>query len=232
MSIKQDDTIFQQLDLGTGSPTSIPMETIKVKIMEGALIQNFAKAFVNEGYRKAPLKAKQVALTSDEMVSYCNYLLWQRVKAVNNDCPDWRKLKLLWIPSFVQYVMSTVGIFVNRQYGLTVVPDADAPQINGADMTFENALVISEKIAAFESDLQMVKDAMPRGVDGDPDVMSTALIANCIRSMRVVGHVSATYVVAFLNLKLEQESLFKALYRVQYDDLSFIASALTSEKIV
>lgn len=220
-------TNFQDLDLGTGSPTSVPMEVVEVTISEGDLLDNFAKAFVAEAERKAPLKFDRVGLTVNEVTSYCTYLLSQRVMSVNDHCRDWRKLKNLWIPSFVQYVMSQIGKVVVRQFGLTFMPVMDQ-----STMTFDDALAISEKIAYFEDDLQMVRDAMPRGVDGNIDVMSTALIAGYIRSTRVVEHVSSTYAAAFLNLKLKQESAFQALYRVQYDDIQYITSALTASRVV
>jgi hypothetical protein len=99
-----------------------------------------------------------------------------------------------------------------------------------SEMTFEEAVEISNKIGAFEDDLQIVYDAMPRSEMGNEDVMSTALIAGYVRSLKVVEHVSSTYVAAFLDMKLKQEVAFQALYRIQYDDLNFIATAFRSAK--
>lgn len=224
---KSEASIFQSLDLGTGSPTSVPMEIVEVQISSSDLLSNFARAFVSEAERKAPLKADRVKLSVEEVERYCGYLLFQRVASVKDECREWRKLKNLWIPSFVQYVMSQVGRVIVRQYGLTFMPTMER-----VEMSFEEALAISEKIAAFESELQMVHDAMPRGPEGNLDVMSTALIAGYMRSTHVVEHVSATYAAAFLNLKLKQESAFAALYRVQYDDINYITSALVSSRVV
>jgi hypothetical protein len=99
-----------------------------------------------------------------------------------------------------------------------------------SDMTLERAYQISEKIGSFERDLQIVRDAMPRSMDGNPDVMSSALIAGYVRSYKPVGHPAATYVTAFSNMKLRQEMALSALYRIQYDDVSFIQMALTTQK--
>jgi hypothetical protein len=97
-------------------------------------------------------------------------------------------------------------------------------------MSFEEALVISEKIGSFQDDLQIVKDAMPRSIEGDVDVMSTALIADYVRALKPVEHVASTYVTAFLGMRLKEEAAMGALYRVQYDDVAFIASALLTQK--
>lgn len=227
MEEKVSSIDFTSLDLGTGSPTAVDMQVIPVVISANALLTNFARAFVQEAQRKSPLRADKVGLTVEDVDVYCQYLLFKRVQSVNDECKDWRKLKLLYIPSFVQFAMSQVGKVVIRQYGLTLVPSMEQ-----ADLTFEQALVTSEKIAAFEDCLQMVKDAMPRGPEGDVDLMSTALIANSVRSMRVVQHVATTYLTAFLNLKIQENQAYAALYRVKYDDLTFITTALCSQKIV
>lgn len=226
-------TSFDELDLGTGSPTSVSMETIDVQISGSALLTNFAKAFVQEAQRKSPLRFQVQPLTAEEVDDYCQYLLYQRVLSVKQECPHWRKLKVLFIPSFVQYNMSLVGKVVLRQFGLTLQPTMEPiTKTDGSIYSYDDALIISEKIAAFEDCLQMVQDAMPRGIDGDVDVMSTALISGYVRSMHVVKHLASTYVAAFMNLTLQKEAAFSALYRVQYDDINFITSALCSQKIV
>lgn len=220
------DNNFQNLDLGTGQPTSVPMETVDVQISSQLLVKNYAIAFVREAYRVAPLRAEQVALTSEEVVNYVDYLFTKRVECVDDNCKDWRKLKNLAIPSYVQYILSQVGTVVVRDYGLKLHPVVQTP----STMTFEDALVISDKIRAFENDLQVVVDAMPREKTGNIDVMSCALIDGYVRSFRKAEHVSSTYAAAFANMKLVQESAFNALYRVQYDDLEFIAAALAMQK--
>lgn len=227
MENKVSSIDFTSLDLGTGSPTSVDMETITVKLSGSTLLTNFAKAFVQEALRKSPLRAEKVNLEVEEVDKYCQYLLYQRVLSVKDECKDWRKLKLLYIPSFVQYAMSQVGRVVLRQYGLTLLPEME-----DVDMTYDEALAVSEKIAAFEDTLQMVKDAMPRGPEGDEELMSTALIADSVRSMRVVQHPVTTYVTAFLNLKIQEIQAFSVLYRIKYDDVNFITTALCSQRIV
>lgn len=216
---------FTSLDLGSAKPISVPMETIEVKV-EGDLFGNYAIAFVKEAYRKNPLRAEQVKLTAEEVDAYSRFLLTKRIESVNGTCADFRKLKALYIPAWIQYNLAMIGRVVIRDRGITLVPVEES----ASKMTLEEAIKVSEKIGMFEDDLQIVQDAMPRTEDGDLDVMSTALIAGYMRSLNPVKHVASTYAAAFMGLKLKEEVAFAALYRVQYDDIAYIASALTTQR--
>jgi hypothetical protein len=222
----REQTSFTSIDLGTPKPTAVPQETIEVDITTEQFLGDFAKAFVAEAARVNPLRSEQVKLTREEVTNYCDFLLDQRVKCIDNECELWRKLKSLYIPSFIQYALSLIGECRLRDRGLLIRPI----KTKQSTMTFEEALSVSEKIGSFIDDLQIVQDAMPRSTEGDKDVMTSALIAGYVVSMQPVDHVISTYMVAFLGLKLKEEMAFKVLYRVQYDDLDFIASALLTEK--
>jgi hypothetical protein len=217
---------FQSLDLGTGAPISVPMEEIKVEVTADDMVTDYAKAFVKETYRVSPLRAEQVKLTEEEMVAYAKFLLVKRIECVEDNCKDWRRLKCLYIPVFLQYALRMIGKVVIRKRGLTLIPD----MTDRETITLEEAVRISDKVGAFEDELQLVQDAMPREVNGDINVMSTALIAGYFRSMVEVEHVSDTYISAFLGMKLAEEQAFAVLYRVQYDDIDFIRTALTLNK--
>lgn len=218
---------FEELNLGTVQPTSVPSEVVEVQVGLDSLIGDYGKAFVNEAYRVNPLKAEQVQLTAEEMVNYANFLLDRRIKTVNLDCPDFRKLKALYIPSYLQYAISMIGRVDIRDKGLIMMPVL-APKTK--IISFEEAVAISEKIGSFEHDLQIVQNAMPRDIHGNKDVMSSAMVAGYIRALEKVEHVSSTYLAAFLGMQLKKEMAFQILYRVQYDDVAFIASVLTTQK--
>lgn len=222
---KNNVASFQTLDLGSAKPVSVPLETIEVEISNDNLLGDYAKAFVAEAYRVNPLRAEQINLTPDEVAKYSHYLLTKRVECVNDECRDFRKLKSLYIPAWIQYNLSMIGEVYVRDKGLKLVP-----VVTPSNMTYDEALSISTKIGMLEDDLQIVQDAMPRDRRGDLDVMSTALIAGYIRSIDKVEHVASTYVSAFLGFKLREEAAFKTLYRVQYDDIQFIAAALTTQR--
>jgi hypothetical protein len=218
---------FTNLDIGgQNNPISVEMETIEVQLTADEMVTDYAKAFVREAHRVNPLRAEQVKLTEDEMVAYAKFLLVKRLECVNNDCKDWRSLKLCYIPVFLQYALRMVGKVILREQGLTLMPVMEDTKT----ITLKQALEISEKVGAFERDLQVVQDAMPRDITGDQSVMSTALIAGYVRALRKVDHVSDTYVSAFLGFKLKEEAAFRVLYRVQYDDIQFIYSALTASR--
>lgn len=218
---------FNSMNLGSGQPISVPLETIEVLISAENLLGDYARAFVKEAYRVNPLRAEQVGLTSEEVAKYSHYLLVQRVANIHDECSVFRKLKCLYIPVWIQYNLSMIGEVTIRDKGLRLVPVMEQTT---PTLSFEEALAISEKIGMFEDDLQIVQDAMPRSNAGDKDVMSTALIAGYVRSLEKVEHVSSTYVTTFLGMKLKEEMAFKILYRVQYDDAAFIASAITTQR--
>jgi len=215
-------TDFMTMELGATQPTSVPMEIIEVKVSVGGLVSNFAKAFVSEAMRRAPLKAPQVNLTADELTVYCEYLLTKRIEVVNNECRDFSKLRILAIPVFIQHCLSMVGRVIKREFGITLHPVMESP----CNLSFEEAVLTSNKIRAFEDELHVVIDALPRKVEGDEDVMSTALIAGYVRAIRKVDHIASTYVSAFMNFQLQKEAAFSALYRIQYDDIEYITQAL------
>lgn len=222
-----DTTAFKTLNLTGVKPVSVPVETIHVEISSQNLLGNYAKAFVAEAYRVAPLRAEQVLLTEEELQSYCEYLLYQRVLCASNECKEFRKLKVLYIPVWIQYNLAMIGQVDLRERGLCLIPVMEKPE-----MTFEQALKVSEKIGSFERDLQIVQDAMPRDYHGDTDVMSTAMIAGYVRALDEVEHVSSTYVTTFLGMKLREEAAMSVLYRIQYDDVGYIANVLTTEKSI
>jgi hypothetical protein len=216
---------FATLDLGSAKPISVPMETIEVVVTAEDMVQDYADAFVKEAIRKNPLRAEQVNLTTQEMRDYAKFLLVKRIECVHGECGDWRRLKSLWIPVFLQYSLRMIGEVKITDRGLRIMPIVENDEI----ISLEEALQISNKIAYFESDLNMVQDAMPRDNSGDESVMSTALIAGYVRSMEEVSHASDTYVSAFLGMKIKEEQAFSVLYRVQYDDVQFIRAVLTSD---
>lgn len=225
-----ESTNYEGMIIGASKPTAVPTEVIKVQISPTQLLGDYAKAFVTEAKRKNPLTYNVVELTVDEMIEYVKYLLAKRVECVENRCNDFRLLKVLYIPSYIQYILSQIGEYFNREIGIKLMPTIDTKEAKKI-INYERALEISDKIRAFEDDLQMVKDAMPRDTQGNADVMSCALIADYVRAQHKVEHVASTYVAAFAGFKLEEELAFRVLYRIQYDDIAFITNALLQEKL-
>lgn len=219
---------FNSLELGVTKPIAVKQETIYVEISSDNLLVDYGKAFVKEAIRKNPELMTQVNLTEEEVANYCEYLLAQRISFLNDECKDWRKLKALYIPSYIQYVLSMVGEVNIRELGLLIKPSME-PKLQ---LTFDEALAISDKISFFVDDLQIVKDAMPRSTDGNVDVMSCALINGYVRALQQIQHPASTYVAAFMGMKLKEETAFQVLYRRQYDDVALIQTTLLREKSI
>lgn len=219
---------YTNLDLTGVKPTSVKLDTIYVKVQPEVMVDDYATAFVKECQRINPRRFEQAPISDEEMKKYCRYLLSQRIACIEDSCKDWRMLKNLYIPVFIQYAMSLVGVVDIKDKGLRLVPVMEEDE----SMTLEEALDLSDRIGLFEHDVQVRKDAMPRSKDGDLDTMSCALIAGYIRSISAVDHPVATYVAAFMGFELQKEQAFQVLYRVQYDDLEFIRAALTHNHVV
>jgi len=212
---------FQNLDLGSGKPTALKMEKVEIQVSADNLLGDYAKAFVSKCQHENTLRAGSVGLTPEEVMKYCEYLVFRRVQYVNGSVDGYGRLKSLAIPAFIQYCLENIGVVRIVDKGLYMVPVYKAKDI----ISFEEALAISDKIAQFEDETPILFDAMPRDQFGDPNVMTTALIADYVRGMEKSPPVTS-YIVAFLGLKLVKENVYSSLFRVVYDDMEFIRSAL------
>jgi len=223
---------FQNLDFTGVKPTSVPMDTIEVHIDPATMIDDYAIAFVNELSRCDPRRFEQAPVSKEEMIKYCRYILRQRIACVNDACKDWRAIKNLWIPVFIQYAISLVGIVQITERGLTLKPVIDDLPEGEAEFTTKEALELSGRIGLYEKSVQIRLDAMPRDKRGDRDTMSCALIAGYVQSLDEVSHPVATYIAAFLGFTIKKESAFSVLYRLRYDDLEFIRAAMLNSRVV
>lgn len=223
---------FSTLDFTGVKPTSVPMQTVEVQIDPATMIDDYAKAFVSEVRRCDPRRFEQVQITEDEMVKYCRYILKQRIACIDDKCADWRAIKNLYIPVFIQYAISLIGVVQIYDRGLTLKPVMCDPKEGETEMTLNEALELSGRIGYFEKSVQVRLDAMPRDKRGDRDTMSCALIAGYVRSLTPVEHPVATYIAAFMGFTIKKESAFQVMYRLQYDDLEFIRSAMMNSRVV
>lgn len=214
---------YLNMDLGSSKGISIPMETIAVTISTEYLLGDYVKGFISEIDMRTPLRGQQIALTEAELMEYLGYLLTVRCQYVRGEKVPWQELKLLWIPSFMQFVLSLIGEVEDREFGIKVVPFMDKE----SKLTLQKAITISEKLAVLQDDFDLVKDALPRTPVGNQSVMSSAVIGEYVRAYRKVEHPIYTYVAALLNMKLKEETALQSLYRFQYDDINFIHAALT-----
>lgn len=218
---------FRSLDFGSVA-NPVAQQDITVVVDPDVMVTDYGRAFFHECERINPQMVERVGLTEEECAKYCVYILAKRIQSIAGECADWRQLKNLWIPSFVQYAISMIGKVNLRDMGLTITPTLK----EGVDIiTFAEALATSTKISYFENCVNIVLDAMPRDDKGDASVMGTAIIAGYVRAIKKVDHIADTYIATFLGFKIKEEMTMGVLYRTQYDDVNYIVSALTARRL-
>lgn len=219
---------YQSLEWATQPGAPLPMEKVEVQVSVASLALGYVHAFVNNLDNKAPQLQDKIQLSEDELEEYLNYLLTCRCDQVAGTLTGFGKLKSLAIPDFMQYILSSIGEYRNRKYAIDVIP---VPQ-KRSTMTFEEAKIISNKLLEFEDVTYISVAAFPPSTVGSEEVMSSAIIASCIRSMKHDLSPLGEYAVAFANLSLSKETAFSALYRTQYDDLGTIQTMCNFKQMV
>lgn len=216
---------FANLDFGTKVST-VALDEVIVIIDPTAMIGDFAQAYADELFRRNPMRAEAVACSKEELFSYFQALIAIRVESVNGTCRNWREVKQLYIPSWIEAVISKIGKVVDVERGILFKPTFSF------SYEMDQLFATSTKLASFLADgVTMHKDAFPRDNEGDKDVMMMAIIEKFIMSISVT-HPFASYVAAFLGLKLRQEEALKVLYRVRYDDFNFVKAMLLQEESI
>lgn len=217
---------FQNLNFGT-TPTTSEFDEIHVQIDSNVMIGDYATAYYRELSRRNPARLEATGLTEEDLLEYFCGILAIRVQSLNGQCKVWRQAKQLNVPSWIQFVISQIGVIRDVDRGLVITPTFEF------DVNIEKMLTISSELGIFTSDgVVMHRDAFPRGMEGDVDVMSMALINGYIKSMSKLAHPIASYVSAFIGAKVVEEATFKMLYRIRYDDVRFIRDMLLHEEKV
>lgn len=205
------------MDLASMGAKHVPVPMRKITVKVGtANLDGFNQAFIREANRKNPLKAKEVNLTADELARYEQFLLDCRVRLVNDTCRNFRQIKRLAMPSFVERILSDVGRVTLRNQAIDIWPVADS-----SDMTIEEAFAISDKIEAFMDDLAVVVGAMPAQPEGNVETMTVVLIQDYVVGMGDTEDPLVEYIVYALGSVL-QEKEFENLYFLRYDDVRTI----------
>lgn len=222
----------------------ITTEVIDVKVGADSMLRAYGEAVIAEAQRTNPTLFNVEPITIEEIMEYAQFLLQARVDLVNAK-PGVRvhQFKQLWIPVFIQHVLSAIGIVDYYKIGLRVRPIVDVVEpassqtesvedssTNSQDQqpdtssayTLKSAEAFSWKLSKYRDGLQMVQNAMPRDFKGDPDVMSCAVINDYVRSLKQDTHPASAYVAAFAGFQLVEQTSLAALYRIQYDDTNFI----------
>jgi hypothetical protein len=212
------------LDFGTVISTSAALQTIEVEIDPELIMKDYARVFTANLQRVNHDKFLDSGITQEKVFDYFKGILKIRVESVQNNCPNWRKAKALYIPAWVQFAISRVGEYIDRKRGLKFVPVYEE-QYDLSSM-LEFSITLSSWV---EDGIDMFKDAFPRDREGDPDTMSLAVIDNYVKGINQVPSINS-YIAAFLGFKLKSDNNFAMLYRIRYDDVDFISSSLLNTR--
>lgn len=198
-------------------------EKVVVEITNDNITRPYVRGFISEMYRMNAVHAKAVGLTEDELTDYINYIVSERCAFINGDYRARSRNKTMWIPDFVQYVIAMLGRVEKRELGLTLIP-----VYVGETISQSEAQAISDKIALLQDYMSVSRNSFPLDEAGDPEVMTTVLMSNTVVAMTPLSHPVHQLVTSFLGMRLKEEAAHGLLYRVQYDDLEYLASVLAS----
>lgn len=243
--------LFSGIDYGTRVTTSA-YDKVEVKVDPKFMVGDFGLAYARDCERRNPLKfaklmvnlpsdvtsrkslpkeqdpsqVKQMNLDSKLISMYFEQIIRFRIKSVNDETIPWRQMKQLVMPAWIQFVISMVGKFYDKDNGLLFIPTLSGEDV----LTIDEMLQISLTIESFTTDgKHFFKDAFPREKEGDKDVMSMAILKNVVTGSTSVGAPIMSYVTGFLGMKLAEEASYKARYRIQYDDVEFVRSMLMND---
>lgn len=238
----QSQSQFENLNLNTVVTTST-YQNIEVQIDPDFMMKDYGKAVVKDLKRRNPerFRAIEEQIAEDElfrefegelsfaslMEAYCSDLAKIRVQSVNDECTVWREAKSLAIPPYIQFALSQIGTVRDLDAGRKYVPYVDSPELT---LSVKQLMAVTDYLRAFTSDgIVLLYDAFPRQKEGDKDAMSYAIIDGYVKGQQKTSNPAKSYVAAFLGMKLKQESDFKCLYSVQYDNAEYVKDRLIEE---
>lgn len=223
-----------QIDYGTKLSTS-ELDIIQVSIDPKIILNDYAKATLVEMQRMNPEKFATLNLTHEALQSYFSYLVKKRVESVRGELKEWRQIRNLFMPAWVQFAISCVGEVIVQEFGLKFVPIMDSSVtilgLSTDDFTLQDAFIVSDILRSFKVDgLSVLDDGFPRSREGQKDTMTLSLIGGYVKGIWPVSHPIFTYVAAFLGLKILESQTFDNLYRCRYDEVNFISTMLLHDE--
>lgn len=230
---------FTKLVLGTPASTPLPTQVVVVTIGDNRFINKYVNALWGKIVDEASLMRKDLSLLADDEFADCpltkenlhDYLLFlldRRIAFVNQECREWFRTKALYIPDYWQFLLSCIGEVDVRSQGIRLKPKTR----EASKMSMDQALIFSEQLSQFKEFIYMEKTAFPKSIEGDVEVMSSALIADQVRSMNHDVPPLHQFVVGCADFKLERESAFAMLYRVRYADTDTLLHSVSFRDFV
>lgn len=234
-----DMSVLEKLNFGfTYKP--VDYQVVEVEIHPDFMVADWGEAYAADLERRNPLKFKSSSylfngekkqLTAQVITNYMAQLIIYRVDDVNNKLKGlYHLVKQLGIPTWIQYVISSIGNADDWDRGLHFVPVLPQSVVM---MDINEMLAISHVLRSFTSDGKpFFTNAWPKTKDGDKDVMSYAVVDGFVSGNDKSALPIKTYVAGFLGAKLRQEITFKMLYRMNYDEVAQLRAMLITNDTI
>lgn len=125
-------------------------------------------------------------------------------------------------PFWIEHVVAQVGIAVDYDYGLKFVPQLLLTEEVNLHLDRDKIIAIHHLLGAYEEyGLALVTNVLPKGTEGNIDVMAMTIIEDIVKSYKHL-HPAGSYVAAFLGNKIAQQKEWSSLFRVSYEEVEYI----------
>lgn len=205
--------------LGKVSPTEL--EVINVQINPDDLLDSYIKHFVDVVYTNNEKRASRLNFNEDDCRRYFLDLLYIRITLANKS-KQWKRSQYtgLKMPIYIETLTSAVGVVTLQPLGIKLVPVMEERDI---DMEWLDSF--SAQLEGYTMGVALV-DTLYNKPEGDPSVMSLALIQGMVKGITEDTHPVAILVSATLGASIDESLEDKFLYRYSYDFESSLLSAM------
>jgi len=205
-------------------PSPSHYDVIEMEISPDRFVGDYAKAFLDQVWSVDEPLANRVNINEQELIDYIYFLIAQRVNFVNGVKSNGFKLQKLWIPAFVDLLLTEIGEVQIREFGITIKPvlgDIDV-------ISFDEALNTSVKLSRFSDKISMYTNQFPRTPEGDVEVMSTAFVDEYLKSFSNTISPASRFVAAYLGNQLKAKEVLRGLFRVSYEPVDYMSQVIGS----
>lgn len=185
--------------------------TIKMEIPVIPAVEGYATKLSEEIFSKDAQLAVALPLDVAEACDYFLFLIKSRVQIVNGTCKCKNELKLLYVPNFIELLLSLIGVARDPDSNIVYEPqlheewDAWDKKNYGID----EAKAFSQKLALYHNCLPMSQHGVKFEPEGNLEFMSSCIM-NRMGDTRVCfvqkpSHPSLQYLAAFVGLQCDED---------------------------
>ena len=170
----------------------------------------FSSKLVDKLAYKNKYLSESLKLTEDEVVKLSLFAIKTRIDYCNGKKVSRAQMNQLFIPVWIEAVISKIGIIELQDYGLKLIPVCDVDVIS-----YEEAVKISSRLKQTRVDLAITDSWLDSSRLGDVEVMSMVIIDDLVKGMTPNSGKYA-FLTSFLHATIRNDSLLKTLFRVSY----------------